>query len=51
MRAASPKAADDDLGGQAILEEALNAIEGVATVLFVIGRLGNKADGCSRQLA
>jgi hypothetical protein len=37
MRAASPKAADDDLGGQAILEEALIAIEGIAAVLLVIG--------------
>jgi hypothetical protein len=33
----APKAADDDLGGKAILESALIAIEGVAAVLLVIG--------------
>src|SRR5947207_15535506 len=37
MSTANPNAADDDLGGQAILEEALIAIEGVAAVLISIG--------------
>jgi hypothetical protein len=43
MSTANPNAADDDLGGQAILEEALIAIEGVAAVLIAIG--GGEAAG------
>src|SRR4051794_17449622 len=43
MSTANPNAADDDLGGQAILEEALIAIEGVAAVLLAIG--GGEAAG------
>jgi hypothetical protein len=37
MSPARLQAASDDLGGKAILEEALVAIEGVAVVLLVIG--------------